>query len=553
MSAASAPGGSTSVATKAAGVVLATLATGQFLMALDTSVMNVAIAQVAEDVGTTVTGVQGAITAYTLVMAIFMIPGGKVGSIIGHKRAFMIGSIIYGCGTFTTALSQSLPVLLFGWSFLEGVGAALILPAIVALVAGNFPKERRPAVYGLIAASAAIAIAAGPLIGGAATTYASWRLVFAGEVVLVVVILVLGRTIADAEATGSTKIDVIGGLLSAVGLGAFVFGILRSGTWGWVAPKADAPEWFGLSPVPWLLCIGLFSMWLFLQWEDRVLEKGGEPLVNITVLQSPQLRAGLTGFFFQFLIQMGVFFLLPLYLSVALGLTAMETGVRIMPLSITLFAAAVGIPKLLPQASPRKVVRYGLVSMAAGILVLLAAIEPDAGAEIVTVPLLLVGFGMGALASQLGAVTLGSVPDSQSGEVGGLQNTVTNVGASIGTALVGSLLVATLTSSFLTNVQASPDIPPQAKEQATVQLSSGIPFISDADLTKRLEELGATPEQADAALAANADARLIGLKSGLTILAFASLLAMFFARGIPSTPVAGTKTGDPEAEPAAAT
>ncbi len=546
------PATDVSPAAKGAGVVLATLATGQFLMALDTSVMNVSIAQVAADVGTTVTGVQGAITAYTLVMAILMIPGGKVGTIIGHKRAFIVGSVIYGCGSLTTSLAQSLEVLLFGWSFLEGVGAALILPAIVALVAGNFPPERRPAVYGLVAAAAAVAVAAGPLIGGAATTYASWRLVFAGEVALVVVILVLGRRVSDAPSTGRSRIDYLGGVLSAIGLGAFVYGVLRSGEWGWVAPKADAPVWFGLSPVPWLLCLGLFALWLFLQWEDRIISKDREPLVDIRVLQSPQLRAGLTGFFFQFLIQMGLFFLLPLYLSVALGLTAMETGVRIMPLSITLFAAAIGIPKLLPDASPRTVVRVGLGSMAAGILILMGAIEPDAGAEIVTVPLLLAGFGVGALASQLGAVTLGSVADEKSGEVGGLQNTVTNVGASIGTALVGSLLIATLTSSFLLNVQASPDIPAQAKEQAQVELASGVPFISDKELQAKLEELGASTPAAEAAIQANADARLTGLKSGLAVLALASLLAMFFARGLPQRSAAAGHI-EPGDEPAAAT
>ena len=146
-------------AASGAQVILLTLAAGQFLMTLDSSVMNVSIATVAEDVGTTVTGIQGAITAYTLVMAMLMIPGAKVGAMIGRKRAFTIGCVIYGCGSFTTALSQSLPVLLFGWSFLEGVGAALILPSIVALVAGNFPAERRPAAYGLVAAAGAIAVA----------------------------------------------------------------------------------------------------------------------------------------------------------------------------------------------------------------------------------------------------------------------------------------------------------------------------------------------------------------------------------------------------------
>lgn len=179
-------------------LILLTLAAGQFLMALDSSVMNVSIATVAEDIGTTVSGMQGAITAYTLVMAMLMISGGKVGALIGRKRAFMIGCVIYGLGSLTTSLAPNLTVLLLGWSFLEGVGAALILPAIVALVASNFGKEQRPAAYGLVAAAAAVAIAVGPLIGGAATTFFSWRWVFAGEVVMVLVILLLARPITDA-------------------------------------------------------------------------------------------------------------------------------------------------------------------------------------------------------------------------------------------------------------------------------------------------------------------------------------------------------------------
>src|SRR6478609_11271023 len=162
-------------AASAATVVLATLAAGQFLMTLDTSVMNVAIATVAEDVGTTVTGIQTAITFYTLVMAALMITGGKVGGILGRKRAFAIGCVIYGAGSFTTSISQSLTVLILGWSVLEGIGAALILPAIVALVASNFGPAERPRAYGLVASAGAIAVAAGPLIGGLFTTYASWR------------------------------------------------------------------------------------------------------------------------------------------------------------------------------------------------------------------------------------------------------------------------------------------------------------------------------------------------------------------------------------------
>src|SRR3954454_16391656 len=210
-------------------IVLLTLAAGQFLMTLDSSVMNVSIATVAKDVGTTVTGIQGAITMYTLVMAALMITGAKVGALMGRRGAFALGCVIFCCGSSITSIAGSLPVLLFGWSFLEGVGAALILPAIVALVAGNFPTERRPAAYGLVAAAGAIAVAVGPLIGGFCTTYFSWRWVFAGEVVVVLIILLLTRRIADAPSETRPKLDIVGTILSAAGLGLLVFGVLRSG------------------------------------------------------------------------------------------------------------------------------------------------------------------------------------------------------------------------------------------------------------------------------------------------------------------------------------
>src|SRR5689334_12492873 len=240
-----AAGPATDAAAGAAGMILLTLASAQFLMTLDSSVMNVSIATVAKDVGTTVTGIQAAITFYTLVMASLMITGGRLCQIFGRKRAFAIGCVIYGCGSLITALSPSLPVLLLGWSFREGVGAALILPAIVALVASNFAPERRPAAYGLVAAAGAVAVAVGPLIGGFATTYFSWRWVFAGEVVLVLVILVLARRIADSPATEKPKLDLIGAALSALGLGLFVFGILKSGEWGWIQPREGGQSWAG--------------------------------------------------------------------------------------------------------------------------------------------------------------------------------------------------------------------------------------------------------------------------------------------------------------------
>ena len=531
----STPTAAGSKARAATSVVLLTLAAGQFLMTLDTSVMNVSIATVAKDVGTTVTGIQGAITAYTLVMAALMITGAKIGALIGRKRAFAIGCVIYGCGSFITSISQNLPTLLFGWSFLEGVGAALILPAIVALVAGNFPRERRPAAYGMVAAAGAIAVAVGPLVGGFCTTYFSWRWVFAGEVVIVAAILLLTRRIADAPVEKRPKLDLVGAVLSAVGLSLIVFGVLRSSEWGWIQPKAEGPEWAGLSPTVWLVLAGLFVVWLFFRWQARVESRGGEPLVRPAMLQNKQLNGGLVMFFFQYLAQAGLFFVVPLYLSVCLGLTALETGARLLPLSLTLLVAAIGIPRLLPNVSPRLIVRSGLLALLAGTVVLLGAVEPDSGPEIVLVPMLLIGLGIGALASQLGAVTVSAVPDDESPEVGGVQNTMTNLGASMGTALAGSVMIAAVSAAFLANIQQNPDIPSRVKSEAEVELAGGVPFVSDADLEAALDEAGVPRRTRDEALEAYTDARIDGLRNALAILALLDVIALFFAQRIPRT------------------
>ena len=400
-------------AAKGTGLVLLTLASGQFLMTLDSSVMNVSIATVAKDVGTTVTGIQTAITLYTLVMAMFMVTGGKVGSIIGRRRAFAIGCVIYGAGSLTTALAPNLAILILGWSFLEGIGAALIMPAIVALVAGNFPTRPPPRLraghggrrhrdrgrpphrrvrHHLLLVAVGVR---GRGAGGAGDPGA-------------------GPPGQDAPPEHRPKLDLVGTLLSAAGLGLAVFGVLRSSEWGWIQPKPDGPELLGVSPTVWLVLGGLFVVWLFLEWERRLEKRGAEPLVRPELLGNRQLVGGLVLFFYQFLIQAGLFFTIPLYLSVALGLSAIDTGVRILPLSLTLLLAAAGIPRFLPNVSPRRVVRLGLLAMLAGLVALFSSIDPAAGAEIVTVPLLLAGLGIGALASQLGAVTVSAVPDEDS-------------------------------------------------------------------------------------------------------------------------------------------
>jgi len=529
----------------ATAIVLVTLAAGQFLMTLDSSVMNVSIATVAKDVGTTVTGIQTAITLYTLVMASLMITGGKIGQIIGRKRSFAIGCVVYGCGSFITAIAPNLGVLIIGWSVLEGIGAALILPAIVALVASNFGRADRPRAYGLVASAGAIAVAAGPLIGGFFTTYLSWRWVFVGEVLVVGAILLLARRMADATPDKGVRLDLAGTVLSALGLGLVVFGVLRSGEWGFVQAKPSAPEWLGLSPAIWLMLGGGVVLWLFLSWENGRVARGAEPLVDPAILQNPTLRGGLTAFFFQYLLQGGLFFAVPLFLSVSLGLSAIATGVRLLPLSITLLLAAAGIPKVFPNASPRRVVRIGVLALFAGIVVMVAGLDAGAGPEIVTWPMLLAGLGIGALASQLGAVTVSSVPDEQSSEVGGLQNTATNLGASIGTALAGAVLISTLTTSFLTGIEQNPAVPPEVAASASVQLAAGVPFVSDADLERALDDAGVPPAEAEAIVDENATARLGGLRASLSVLAVIALVALYFTRRIPRTPSTATAAASP--------
>jgi EmrB/QacA subfamily drug resistance transporter len=538
------------VAAGGAGLVLLTLASGQFLMTLDSSVMNVSIATVASDLGTTVSGIQTAITLYTLVMATLMITGGKVGAIIGRRRAFSIGCLIYGAGSLTTALAPNLGVLLLGWSLLEGIGAALIMPAIVALVAINVVPAGRARAYGLIAAAGAIAVAVGPLIGGAVTTLASWRYVFAGEVIVVIVIFFLARRIEDIPPTAQPPLDYVGSILSILGLGMLVFGVLRSSAWGWVTPKPDAPQFFGVSLTLWLILAGLLTLWGLLTWESRLERRGAEPLFRPSVFRNQQLVGGLTMFLFQYFIQAGVFFTIPLFLSVVLELSAFETGLRLVPLSLALLLAALGVPRLWPNASPRLIVRLGLGLLLAATAVLIGALDAEATASAVTIPLLLMGLGIGALASQLGAVTVSALPDEQSSEVGGLQNTALNVGASLGTALVGSILIATLSALFIQGIAAHPDVPASLSAHAEATFGAGVPFVSDSAVRSTLQAAGVPEATINAILAVNASARLSALRAALAVVALIAVLALFFTRWIPDRQPGAESTDprDPVAE-----
>ena len=407
------------------------------------------------------------------------------------------------------------------------------MPAIVGLVAGNFPPARRPRAYGLIAAAAAIAIAVGPVVGGFMTTYYSWRYVFAGEVIIVIAIFFLARRAQDEPVGQRPRIDGVGAALSAAGLALLVLGVLMSSTWGWLLPKEGATSLLGLSLTVWFIIAGLFLLWLFMRWQHRLERAGKEPLIAPSLLRHQQLTGGLITFLFLFLIQAGVFFTVPLFLSVVLGLSPMETGMRLLPLSLSLLVAATGIPRLLPHASPRRIVRFGLLGLIVGVVALIASLEVGADSSIVFGPLLIIGFGIGALASQLGNVTVSAVPTEKSSEVGGLQNTATQLGASFGTALAGSILIAALTASFLAGIEANPNVPQSLKDQANTQLAAGVPFTSQKDAEAALAEAGVPEADANEILAQNEASQIDGLRAALAVLALMGVISLFFTGRIP--------------------
>ncbi len=353
-------------------LALVALATAQFVMVLDQSVMNVSISSLVKDFNTTVTTIQAVITLYCLVMAMLMMTGAKVGDMIGRRRAFVIGLVIYACGSALTAVSQSVFVLALGWSVLEGIGAALVLPALAALIAGNFEGARRKVAYAVIGGVAGAGIAIGPILGGWATTNVTWRIVFVGEVVLVAFILVMTPKVGDAPRPGpAPKLDYVGSVLSAAGLGVFVFGVLQSSTWGWVKPKNSPITVFGFSLTLFVIAAGGVLIWGFVTWQRHREAVHRDPLVHLSLARVPTVRSGLIGLFSQNLILMGVFFVIPLYLQLVLGLSALETGIKMLPVSITMFLTSAIGSRLSNRFAVRSIVRAGLIVTLAGTLILL--------------------------------------------------------------------------------------------------------------------------------------------------------------------------------------
>jgi MFS family permease len=526
-------------------IPIAILASAQFVMTLDSSVMNVSISQIVADLNTSIQGVQAAITMYTLVMAALMLFGAKLGDILGRNRIFAVGLAIYGVGSLTTALSPSLTVLLVGWSGIEGFGAVLVIPAIAALIAANYDGRDRALAYALVGGITAIAVAAGPLIGGWVTTNFSWRWVFAGETVIVIGILLIRDQIAQApRAEHRPKMDFVGAALSAASLGLIVFGILMSSTWGLVEPRAALTIGgteitpLGFSVVPFLILAGLAVLGGFVLWEEHRSRLGLDRLVDTTLLRIPRLRAGLTTLLGQQLVLMGTFFVVPVYLQVVLGFDAFETGKRLLPLSAAMLVAALAGPKIAGRRSPRTVAQLGLVAISVGAIVMLATLDVNLNDTGFKTALVFIGAGAGLLASQLGNVIMSSVDPSKTSETGGLQGTALNLGASIGTALIGAVLIVGLINGFNSRIADNPQLPPSVRQTISRNTQEGIDIVPVAQVEQLAVSKGLTQAQAGQVAAAYGDAQLEALRRSLGAVAVVALLSLWFTRKLPSAAAA---------------
>lgn len=519
--------------------VVAILGSAQFVMVLDGTVMNVSISTVVDDLETTVGAMQTAITFYTLTMASLMLLGAKLGDVWGRRRAFVIGSVIYAIGSLLTALSPNVAVLFLGWSVIEGIGAVLVIPAIAALIADNYEGRDRITAFAIIGAVSGAAVAAGPLIGGFMTTYLSWRYVFVGEVLIMIVVVLFSRRVTDRTPRQQVRIDVWSVLLSALGLVFVVFGMLQSKTWGWITPL-NSPEIGGVEIAPlgislcaWLILAGGALLAVFVGRQRRLAASGRAPLVDVSLFSITRLRSGLGVLGAQYAITAGLFFMIPVYLQMTLGLDALETGLKIFPLSISLILFSIVGTKLSQFWSPRRIVRWGQVALVLSSVLLLGSVDLELKSIAFGIGMFVAGAALGLLASQLGNVNMSSVGESQTSEVGGLQGVFQNLGSSLGTALIGSVLIGALATSFASGVAAS-ELSADVKGIVSERTEGGVAIVPAADVDEIAEEAGLSADEGDELQRVYSESQISSLRTAFFALIAIALASLLFSRGIPA-------------------
>ena len=520
-------------------------------MVLDSTVMNVSISTVVKDLNTTVAAMQAAITFYTLTMASLMLLGAKLGDVWGRRPAFVVGSIVYACGSLPTALSPNITVLFIGWSVIEGLGAVLVIPAIAALIANNYKDRDRVTGFAIIGATSGVAVALGPLIGGYVTTYLSWRYVFLGEVVVMALVIAFVRLVPDTSRPERMRIDFLSCLLSAAGLTLIVFAMLQSKTWGWILPK-ESPEIggmainpLGLSVVPYLILAGGFLLWLFFIRQEALVKQGLPPLVHVSMLSIKRLRSGLSVLGAQYMVTAGLFFMVPVYLQITLGYNALDTGLKIFPLSVALVLFSIAGTRMTAIWSPRRIIRLGQLILVVSSFVLLGSVSLDLRSVVFAIGMFFAGAALGLLASQIGNVTMSSVGAEESSEVGGLQGVFQNLGSSLGTALIGSVLISALSTSFLGAVDSS-NLSSTTKDLVATSAQSGVEIVPASTVNSIALQAGLSANDAATLTSLYTDSQVSSLRISFVALLFISAISLLFSKHIPTELVRRKPTEGPE-------
>ena len=386
--------------------------------------------------------------------------------------------------------------------------------------------------FGILGGVAGAAAAAGPVIGGYMTTYLSWRYVFAAEVVICLAVIAVSRRIAAGpRPTESGRFDLVGVGLSAVAFGTIVISLVKAGEWGWVRPRDVPFTVLGFAPTLPLVIAGLFGVWVFLAWEHRAQARGGA-LLDPAMLRIGSLADGLATLTVQQFTIGGLFFVLPLYLQLVLGFDALDAGLRILPLSIALFVASFGGAALASRVPPRTLVRAGVAVVVVGVIGCVGTVDLRLDRVPFAIAMGVIGLGLGLCLSQIGNVLQSSVDVSRSNEVGGLQGTAQNLGASLGTAVVGAILLSGLSTAFGHAVAASPEISPSVQQQVQERVSGGVAFVSEAEARAALQAAGVPTSDAQALLAEYRDAQIRALKGALACVALVGLLGFVASRRI---------------------
>jgi EmrB/QacA subfamily drug resistance transporter len=487
------------------------LSMAMFVLVVDTSLMNVSISAVVRDLDTTVSGVQSAIALEALVSAAFILIGGKVGDLIGRKRAYVLGLLGYAIGALAMTLAQNLTAIIIFWAIVGGLGASLLLPSMQSLIHGNFEGAAQKRVYALVGAAAAIAAAIGPLLGGFITTYLSWRIAFLLEAVVIAIVLSGIGLVRDVPYTGSRQVDPVGAVLSVVGMGGVVLGILV-----WQE---------GGESVAALLLIGLAALAALVYWLVRRKRQAKPTLLDPDLFKSNVFRLGISQQLLQQIALGGTMIALPIYLQMVLEYNAWQAGLSLAPLSLSMFALALVAGKRAGKRRPGSVVRAGFALLTGGLVVLLPIVPRADSGWYLVIPLAIAGSGLGLLVSQLNNYTLAPISEERVSEAAGVNSAAGSFGLSFGLAFGGAILLATLSFTFTQMAEASSVLPEADQQRVANALEEDAEVLTNTQLK---EQLSGQPEEIqDEIIRINTDARHIGLQVALLVPILAGAVGLF--------------------------